>query len=148
MPRFLILIVLLLVPHSLVAGDRVSATNFYVLNQEDINVGGVVFWQQDNAGTFKVSEGAIEAGFVRCLGSGFDFDGGGICIYGTGPDTFTMRWKVTGFGMNRWHIIDATGKYAGMRGHGTTKTRVKSKFLKLKHRVSDWVGEIELPERN
>lgn len=144
--RFVLVAVLLLVPHGLVAGERVSATNYYVLNQEDFNVGGDTFWMQDNVGTFTVSEGPIEAGFVRCVGSGFGLRGGGICIYGKSLDTFTMKWDIVGFGENKWHIIDATGKYAGMRGRGTTKTRLKSKFLKLRHRVSDWVGEIELPK--
>ena len=118
--RLVLLAVLLLVPHFPVAGERVSATNFYVLNQEEFIAGGDVFWMQDNVGTFTVSEGPIEDGFVRCGGSGF--------------------------GENKWRIIDATGKYAGMRGRGTTKTRVKSKFLKLRHRESDWNGEISLPK--
>lgn len=150
MLRIVLVTVVLLVPHGLVAGERVSATNFYVVNQEDFDAGEGIFWIQDNVGTFTVKEGPIEPGFVRCVGSGFGglggVSGGGVCIYGEGVDTFTMKWKVERFGENSWQIVEATGKYAGMTGSGTTKTRLQSKFLKLEHRVSDWVGEIKLPK--
>ena len=33
-----------------------------------------------------------------------------------------------------------------MQGHGTSVTRVQSEFLKLQHRITDWEGEIEMPE--
>lgn len=56
-----------------------------------------------------------------------------------------MTWKVDSFGKNSWIIVEGTGKYRGISGNGTTKTRIASEFLKLPHRVSDWEGEIELP---
>ncbi len=139
----------LVAPQVLSAAEPVSATNFYVVGQEQIPAGEDVFWKEDNAGTFTVHDGPIDPGFVRCVGSGFGgpggVTGGGICIYGEDQDTFTMRWKVEGFGVNSWRIVAATGKYAGMTGAGTTKTRMKSKFVIVPHRVSDWEGEIELP---
>ena len=132
------------------AGERVSATNFYVVKQEQFSTGnGNVFWSEDNVGTFTVEEGPIDPGFARCIGSGFGGPGGvegdGICIYGEGDDTFTMKWEIVAFGSNTWKILTATGKYVGMTGHGTSKTRMESKFLKLTHRISDWEGEVTLP---
>ena len=149
--RVLLLATAIMVPTGLAAGERVSATNFYVVKQEQFNAGTEVFWAEDNIGSFTVSEGPIDPRFARCVGSGFGGPGGvqgdGICVYGEGDDTFTMKWKIESFGHNTWQIVHGTGKYAGMSGQGTTKTRVESKFLKLSHRVSDWEGEIELPGR-
>ncbi len=137
------------------AGERVLATNFYVVNQELFGAGvDRWFWTEDNVGSFKVKEGPLDPGFARCVGSGFagpdvaGVTGSGICIYGEGEDTFTMTWKVEAPGKNSWRMVDGTGKYHGISGSGTTKTRVASKFLKLPHRVSDWEGEISVPEKN
>ena len=150
--RILLILTAIMMPSCLFAGERVSATNFYVVKQETFSAGIETFWTEDNIGTFTVSEGPIDPGFARCVGSGFGgpdgIRGGGICVYGEGGDTFTMEWKVEGFGVNSWRIVTSTGKYKGMSGKGTTKTRVKSKFLKLAHRVSDWEGEIKLPGRD
>jgi hypothetical protein len=152
MIRSLLLAALLFLPQVLSAGEKVAVTNFYVVNYEEIEAGADVFWKEDNSGTFTVNEGPIEPGFVRCVGSGFGgpggVSGGGVCVYGDEVDTFTMRWQVVSFGVNKWHIVSSTGKYSGMTGAGTTKTRITSKFLKLAHRISDWEGEIELPKRD
>ena len=151
--RILLLGIVAMTPASLIAAEPVSATNFYVVQQETFDVGhGEVFWTEDNAGYFTVSEGFINSGFARCIGSGFGGPSGvrgdGICIYGQDADTFTMTWKIISFGVNSWEIVNGTGKYKGMTGKGTTKTRITSEFLKLPHRISDWEGEIELPNRN
>ena len=142
----------LLLPQCLTAGERVSVTNFYVVNSEEIPAGVDVFWKEDNFGSYTVHEGPINSGFVRCVGSGFGgpggVTGGGICVFGENEDTFTMKWEVVGFGVNTWRIVSSTGKYSGVTGTGTTKTRVASKFLKLPHRISDWEGEISLPVRD
>lgn len=153
MKTLLVYCAALSVASSAIAGERVSATNFYVVKQEQIPAGGGgVFWTEDNVGTFSVEEGPIDPGFARCIGSGFGGPGGvegdGICIFGEGDDTFTMRWEVVAFGSNTWRIVAATGKYTGMTGTGTTKTRVDSKFLKLPHRISDWEGEVVLPKQD
>jgi len=151
MHRLLLAVMAIIVPASALAGERVSATNHYVVRQERINAGDEVFWTEDNVGSFTVNEGPIEPGFARCVGSGFGggggVQGGGVCVYGDGADTFTMKWKVEGLGFNSWRIVAGTGKYAGMSGQGTTRTRVDSKFVQLPQRVSDWEGEIELPGR-
>ena len=54
-----------------------------------------------------------------------------------------MRWEVVAFGVNNWRIVSSTGKYSGMTGSGTTKTRVASKFLALPHRIL--TGKARLP---
>ena len=103
MRRFLMIAAIAAAPHGAFAGERVSATNFYVVKQERFNVGGgEVFWTEDNVGSFTVSKGPIDPGFARCVGSGFGgpagVSGDGICIYGEGADTFTMKWQIESFG--------------------------------------------------
>ena len=153
MIRVFLVTLVAIMSSSLIAGERVSATNYYVLDQESFDVGhDSVFWAEDNAGYFTVNEGPIDSGFARCIGSGFggasSVRGEGICIYGQDADTFTMTWKIESFGVNSWEIVKGTEKYEGMTGKGTAKTRVTSQYLKLTHRISDWEGEIELPNRN
>lgn len=133
--RYLLILFALVVPTGLLAGERVSATNYYVVNQELFEAGNSVwFWTEDNVGSFTVNEGPLESGFSRRVGSGFSGPSGagvtgeGICIYGEGEDTFTMTWKVESFGKNNWIIVEGTGKYFGISGNGTTKTRVASNF--------------------
>lgn len=149
MLRSLLLAAPLVLPQALSAGEKVSVTNSYVVNYEEIEAGSEVFWKEDNSGTFTVHKGPIESGFVRCVGSGFGgprgVSGEGVCIYGEAEDTFTMRWKVVSFGFNKWQIVASTGKYSGMTGSGYTETHLVSNFLKIPHRVSDWEGEIEVP---
>ena len=149
MLRSLLVSVVLFAPQSLTAAEKVSVTNYYVVNLEEVPAGEDVFWKEDNYGTYTVDEGPIDAGFVRCVGSGFGgpsgINGGGVCVYGVDEDTFTMRWSVVSFGLNQWQIVSSTGKYSGMTGSGTTKTRVASKYLALPHRISDWEGEVTLP---
>lgn len=149
MLRSMLIAVVLIAPQILSAAEKVAVTNYYVVNQEQVPAGEDVFWREDNYGTYTVEEGPIDSGFVRCVGSGFGgpsgVNGGGVCVYGEDEDTFTMRWEVVSFGVNKWRIVSSTGKYSGMTGTGTTKTRVASKFLALPHRISDWEGEITLP---
>ena len=148
MLRSMLISAVLVAPQCLTAEEKVSVTNYYVVNQERIPAGEDVFWKEDNYGTYTVNEGPIDSGFVRCVGSGFGgpsgVSGGGVCVYGEDEDTFTMRWEVVAFGFNEWRIVSSTGKYSGMTGNGTTNTRVASKFLALPHRISDWEGEVSL----
>lgn len=149
MLRSMLVTVALISPQCLFATEKIAVTNYYVVNQEQLPAGEVVFWKEDNYGTYTVEEGPIDSGFVRCVGSGFGgpsgVNGSGVCVYGENEDTFTMRWDVVSFGFNEWQIVSSTGKYAGMTGTGVTRTRVDSKFLKLPHRISEWEGEVNLP---
>jgi hypothetical protein len=130
MLRSLLVAAAIMLPATAGAAEHVSGTNYYVVRQERFSAGSEVYWTEDNSGSFTVNEGPIDPGYARCVGSGFDLSGGGICVYGEGEDTFTMKWKIETFGVNSWRIVAATGKYAGMRGEGTTRTRVDSRYLK------------------
>lgn len=150
--RSMLFAAVFILPQCLTAAEKVSVTNYYVVNQEQIPAGEDVFWKEDNFGTYTVHDGPIDSGFVRCVGSGFGgpsgINGGGVCVYGEDQDTFTMRWEAVGFGVNNWRIVSSTGKYSGVTGTGTTKTRVASKYLALPHRISDWEGELIMPARD
>lgn len=132
------------------AGERVAGTNSYVLNEERFHAGNLTYWRQDNNGVYEVTEGPIRPGFVRCIGAGFGgpagVTGDGVCIYGEGEDTFTWRWEAHAGAPNTWEVVGSTGAYAGMKGSGTATSRIASEFTALQHRVTDWEGEITLPE--
>ena len=64
MLRSMLIPAVLFAPHCLTAAEKVSATNFYVVNQEQISAGEDVFWKEDNYGTYTVDEGPIDPGFV------------------------------------------------------------------------------------
>lgn len=132
------------------AGERIAGTNSYVLNEEIWSLQTMNYWRQDNYGTFTVTEGPIDPGFVQCIGAGFGeargVRGEGICIFGIGEDTFTWAWQANPGEPNTWQVIDATGKYKGMRGEGTAISRIASEFMARQHRVTSWQGEITLPE--
>lgn len=149
MNRTALLLFVLLLPSGLLAGEKITGTNSYILNQNTWAAGSFVFWNQDNQGTFEVSSGPIDEGPVRCIGSGFsDINGTrgeGICIYGYGADTFTWAWQAHHEGPNTWQVIGSTGKYIGMTGEGTAHTVVDSIYRALPHRVTSWEGIIDIP---
>lgn len=144
------LFILSLLPCAAIAGERVAGTNSYVLKQDTWQLNTGTYWRQENNGTFDVTEGPIDSGFVQCIGAGFGSangpNGTGICVFGFGEDTFTWSWKTNGVSPNTWLVVGATGKYQGMTGHGTARTRVESKHRAMIHRVTDWEGEVTLPE--
>lgn len=144
------LILLALAPGLAAAGERISGVNSYVQNLESWHAGDLTYWRQDNNGVYEVKEGPLDPGFVRCIGAGFSgptgVKGEGICIFGEDNDTFTWSWRTHPGGPNTWKVIDATGKYKGMTGSGVSRSRVASEFQALQHRVTDWEGEIELPD--
>jgi len=148
MIRLAVLTIILLASGSAFAGERISGTNHYVLHEEIWPAPNMTYWRQDNIGTFSVKEGPLDPGFVRCIGAGFGgptgVRGEGICIFGSGDDTFTWAWRRHKEGPNTWQVIDATGKYEGMTGRGKAFTRATSQGLKLPHRITDWEGEIEV----
>ncbi len=143
-------IVAALISGTCFAGERIAGSNAYFLNEQIWNTGkGTGFWMQNNFGTFEVTEGPLDPGPVECHGSGFwtefgaSVTGDGICIYGNGQDTFTLRYTSNPGRAATWEIIDATGKYAGMTGSGKSATRQTDEGIKIRIRVTDWVGEVE-----
>lgn len=149
--RFLFIFILtVLTSNAAVAGERIAGTNAYFVNEQRWHTGnGTGFWMQNNYGTFEVTEGPLDPGPVECHGSGFwtgsglSVTGGGVCIYGEGADTHTWRYTVNPGRATTWTIIHATGKYAGMTGKGKSATRKNNDGIKVRIRITDWVGQVE-----
>ena len=145
------LLVILCVPAS-AEQQRIEINNIYPLNQENFDLGDHIFHLTDNMGGFEVVEGPMDDGPARCLGSGFGFKDGtnsitGICVFGEGEDTFTMRWKAgEKGGANTWEIITGTGRYDGMTGSGLATTDIASAYRALPLRRTHLVGTVELSD--
>lgn len=149
--RIILLLAIAGMPAS--AGEqRIEINNIYPLNQENFDLGDHIFHLTDNTGGFEVIEGPMEDGPVRCVGSGFGFEDGtnsitGICVFGEGDDTFTMRWKAGEQGAaNTWDIITGTGRYTGMTGSGIATTDIASAYRALPLRQTHIVGSVEVPD--
>ncbi|NKB28895.1 MAG: hypothetical protein GKR99_15630 [Rhodobacteraceae bacterium] len=149
--RITLLLAILAAPVS--AGEqRIEINNVYPLNQENFGLGDRIFHLTDNTGGFEVIEGPMDDGPARCLGSGFGFEDGtnsitGICVFGDGDDTFTMRWKAGEKGAaNTWEIITGTGRYEGMTGSGIATTDIASAYRALPLRKTHIVGTVEIPD--
>jgi hypothetical protein len=131
--------------------QRIEINNIYPLNQENFNLGDHIFHMTDNTGGFEVIEGPMDDGPTRCLGSGFGFEDGtntitGICVFGEGDDSFTMRWKAGEKGAaNTWEIVIGTGRYEGMIGSGIATTDIVSAYRALPLRRTHIVGAVEIP---
>jgi len=149
--RTALVVAALIVPALCQSGERISGENSYVLNEERFHFDTGTYWRQDNDGSFSVTEGPIDPGYVRCLGAGFggasESTGGGLCIFGEGKDTFTWRWEVHFGAPNTWTVVGATGKYLGMQGQGIAKSQIGSEFFAMAHRITEWEGEITLPKQ-
>lgn len=153
MKKFVLISVLALVAATARAEpQRIEINNVYPLNQENFDLGDHSFHSTDNVGGFEVVEGPMQDGPARCTGSGFAYGDGtnsiqGICIFGEGADTFTMRWKAGEKGAaNDWEIILGTGRYEGMTGQGVATTDIVSMFQALPLRRTRIVGTVNLPE--
>ena len=132
--------------------QRIEINNVYPLNQENFILGDHIFHMADNTGGFEVVEGPMDGGPARCMGSGFGFEDGtntitGICVFGDGDDTFTMRWKAGEKGAaNTWEIVLGTGRYEGMIGSGIASTDIVSAYQALPLRRSHIVGTVVIPD--
>ena len=132
--------------------QRIEINNIYPLNQENFDLGDHIFHLTDNRGGFEVVEGPMDDGPARCLGSGFGYEDGtnsitGICVFGEGEDTFTMRWKAGEKGAaNTWEILTGTGRYDGMTGSGIATTNIASAYQALPLRRSHIVGTVEFAD--
>ena len=141
---------LMLSPITSFAGDTAKGTNFLVLDNQSWPTGEKSgFYVFSGKGVTKAIEGPIETIAVECHGSGFwDQNGSrgeGICLHGTGDDTYTSSYKrEIGQSSGQWIIIEGTGtgKYAGISGEGTyTSEQVPGGRL-----VSTWDGVISLSQ--
>ena len=147
MNHLVLFLAFLVASPQILAAEPVSGTNSYVLKEEHWHMRYLIYWEQENFGTFTVSLSPIEPGFVECRGAGFGRPSGvkgeGICIFENDEGTFTWTWQATPGEMNSWQVSDGTGKYEGMTGSGTARSRIQSEFTALQQRVTDWKGEIE-----
>ena len=134
------------------ADQPIELNNVYPLNQEYFQLSESMYYTQDNRGYFEVVEGPFEEGPARCVGSGFGFRDGtnsidGICIFGEGEDTFTMRWKSGEKGeANTWSIVAGTGRYDGMTGEGIATTAVEVMYKAMPLRQSHILGRVDIPK--
>lgn len=130
---------------------RIELNNIYPLNQEYFQLPDSVYYMQDNRGYFEVIEGPLEEGPARCVGGGFGAQNGensiqGVCVFGEGEDTFTMRWEAGEQGKaNTWTIAGGTGKFEGMTGEGIATTGIETMYKAMPLRQSHIVGTVNIP---
>ncbi len=149
MQRLMLFLVLLLIPLTAIAGEKVSGTDFYVVDEQSWETGdGSGYWMWHGKGVSQIHEGPLETVAVECHGAGFwDNDGSwgeGICVNGAGDDTRMLHWKTEKSQkmMGQWKILSGTGKYAGITGGGTYKDQNLSGGRSL----TEWEGEVTLAE--
>ncbi|MFC6639779.1 hypothetical protein GV827_21680 [Sulfitobacter sp. JBTF-M27] len=134
------------------AEDRIELNTIYPLNQEYFQLSDSIYYMQDNRGYFEVVDGPLEEGPARCVGGGFGAQNGensiqGVCVFGAGEDTFTMRWKAgEQGGANTWSIVGGTGKFDGMTGEGIATTGVEIMYKAMPLRQSHIVGMVNIPD--
>ena len=134
------------------AQERIEINNIYPLNQEYFQLSDSVYFMQDNRGHFEVVEGPVEGGPARCVGGGFGAQNGensiqGVCVFGEGEDTFTMRWKAGEQGKaNTWSIAGGTGRFDGMTGDGIATTGIEIMYKAMPMRQSHIVGSVNIPK--
>ena len=134
------------------AEERIEINNIYPLNQEYFQLSDSVYFMQDNRGYFEVVEGPLEEGPARCVGGGFGAQNGknsiqGVCVFGEGEDTFTMRWKAGEQGKaNAWSIVGGTGKFDGMTGQGIATTGAEIMYKAMPLRQSHITGTVNIPK--
>ena len=149
MQRLMLFLVLLLIPLTAIAGEKVSGTDFYVVDEQSWETGdGSGYWMWHGKGVSQIHEGPLETVAVECHGAGFwDNDGSwgeGICVNGAGDDTRMLHWKTEKSQkmMGQWKILSGTGKYAGITGGGT----YKDQNLPGGRSLTEWEGEVTLAE--
>ncbi len=146
MKRLVLFLVLMLFPLTAIAGEKISGTNFFVVDDQSWETSeGSGYWIWHGTGVSQANEGPIETDALECHGAGFwDKDGSwgeGICVHNAGDDTRTAHWKEDkGQDVGQWKYLSGTGKYAGISGGGTYKGRT----LPGGRSISEWEGEVTL----
>ncbi len=130
------------------AGEKFAATNYYVTDTKTWLTGEKTgYWMSKFTGVSQVLHPPVDTLAVECNGAGYWGTGGvsgnGICVHGTGDDTFVLRFEAqAGAKANSWKILSGRGKYKGLVGKGTATT----KKLPGDRRISKLVGEMALRE--
>jgi hypothetical protein len=167
----MLFVVLLLFPLTAVAGEKISGTNFFVVDGQEWETGdGSGYWMWHGTGVSRTLEGPGDTNAIECHGAGFwdeegswgegicvetigedgagfwDEEGSwgeGICVETIGEDTVTSDWKEEkGQDVGQWNFLSGTGKYAGVTGGGT----YKSQSLPGGRSISEWEGEVTFAE--
>lgn len=148
MKRVMIFSAVLLLPIATHAGEKISGTIFYVVDQQAWETGeDTGYWIWHGRGITHSTEGPFGTFPTECHGAGFwDANGSwgeGICVDGSGDDTRIGHWKKDkGEEVGRWEFVSGTGKFAGIKGQGTyTPTPLPGN-----RHVSEFEGEVTLPE--
>ena len=146
MKKFMFILALAMAPSTVFAGEKFAATNYYVTESKTWPTGEKAgYWMVKFAGVSEVSQGPIDTLAVECNGAGYWGAGGvtgnGICVHGTGDDTFVLHWQADkGAKANAWKILSGKGNFKGLTGQGTAT----SKKLPGNRRISKLEGEVEL----
>ena len=135
MKYILLILTFMLIPFTVLAGDKIKGTAFYAGDVQGWETGdgtGYFIWHAK--GVSHSTEGPLGTVPVECHGAGhYEKEGSqveGICVYGAGDDTITADFKSD----------KGTGKYKGVEGEGTyTHTD-----LAAGRSMSEWEGEISL----
>lgn len=131
-------------PVAVASAEEFAATNTYVTETKTWPTGEKDgYWMVKFTGVSQIAKGPIETMAVECNGAGFwsaeGIVGTGICVHGSGEDTFVLRFDNKP-GSNTWRILSGTGKYIGLTGSGTATT----KKLPGNRRVSVLNGDVNL----
>ena len=115
MKRHLFIMALALAPTTVLAGEKLVATNYYVTETQTWPTAEKAgYWMVNFQGVSEVSQGPLDTLAIECNGAGFwsagGLSGNGICVHGSGDDTFVLRWDVKkGSKVNSWRILSGKG---------------------------------------
>ena len=142
----LIALGIVLLPVAAASAEEFAATNAYVTETKAWPITTKDgYWMVRFEGVSQVTKGPIETMAVECNGAGFwgaeGIVGNGICVHGSGEDTFILRWDADG-PSRTWEILSGTGKYATLTGSGTATT----KKLAGNRRISKLAGTVNLAD--
>ena len=146
MKYILIILMFVLVPFTVTAGEKIKGTNFHVGDTQIWETGeGTGYWIWHGKGIEHPSEGPLETNPIECHGAGFwDQEGSwgeGICIIGAGDDTHISHWKYDkGQEVGKSKYVSGTGKFEGIKGE------VSIRFIELPagRSMQEWEGEVSL----
>ena len=146
MKRIPLFLILVLIPFTTLAGDKVKGTNFFAGDDQNWETGeGTGYWIWHGKGVSQSIEGPLGTGPIECHGAGFwDKEGSwgeGICVHAAGDDSRTSHWKRDrGQKVGQWKWLTGTGKFAGIKGEGT----YISTELPEGRSIAEWEGEVTL----
>ena len=146
MKFILLILTFVLIPFTVLAGDKIKGTNFFTEDTQAWETGdGTGYWIWHAKGIEHPTEGPLGTNPIECHGAGFwDKEGSwgeGICIIGAGDDTHTSHWKYDkGQEVGKSKYVSGTGKYIGIKGEVT----IKNNKLPAGRSMSEWEGEVSL----